>query len=290
MRYSRNKKQMSEVTTLVASVDADAESIAAMNVQGEVIVANQSSVSSFTERKGPATNIKVISTETKGVGINRNIGLLLAQTPFVLFADDDMEYEDRYPETVASAFKDVPDADILVFNLAYKNAEGVNGRRINHQIQRLHFYNIMNYGAPRIAMRLDSQRRTSLWFSTEFGGGTIYGAGEDVLFLQEAVKRGLKIYSYPAQIATTDLAGSSWFRGYGEKYFYDKGAQFRAISQFFWPLLALQYVLRHREVTSRLGLFNGFLWLMRGARGYTKRLGFSEFVANIKQGVSCADE
>lgn len=281
---------MNKVTTLVASVDATVDDIIAMNVQGNVIVANQSSTTSFMESNRSSVNIQMFTTKTKGVGVNRNLALLLARTPFVLFADDDMEYENCYPETIARAFEEVPDADILIFNLAYKNAEGINRRRINHKINRLHLYNIMNYGAPRIALRLESQRSSALWFSTEFGGGTTYGAGEDVLFLQEAIRKGLRIYSYPAQIATTDLAGSSWFCGYDKKFFYDKGAQFRAITKCFWFLLALQYVFRHRETTSQLGAFNALLWIERGAFGYVKRAGFSEYVAKSKQGVSGADE
>lgn len=281
---------MNKVTTLVASVNAVADDIAAMNVQGEVIVANQGSASAFTKDDRPSASIMILSTETRGVGINRNLALLLARTPFVLFADDDMQYEDCYPDMVARAFEEVSDADILVFNLSYRNAGDVNRRRVNNKVKRLHFYNIMNYGAPRIALRLDAQRSSSLWFSTEFGGGAIYGAGEDVLFLLNAIKKGLKAYSYPAQIATTDLADSSWFCGYGEKYFYDKGAQFRAISRFLWPLLTLQLVLRHRETTSLLGLVSSLVWLVRGACRYTKRMSFSEYVASSTQGVSSANE
>lgn len=281
---------MGRVTTLVASVDGSADKIKAMNVQGDIIVANQSMSSSFSKENGTDVNIRFLTTETRGVGINRNLALLLAQTSYVLFADDDMEYEDRYPETIANAFEEVPDADILIFNLAYRNAGGINKRRINNRIKKLHFYNIMNYGAPRVAIRLDSQRSASLWFSTEFGGGATYGAGEDVLFLQDAVKKGLKVYSYPAQIATTDLSDSSWFSGYGEKYFYDKGAQFRALSKLWWPLLAFQYVLRHREVVSQLGMGNSLHWLACGACYYSKRISFSEYVFSLKRGASNADK
>lgn len=282
MHDSKDYKLMGDVTTLVASVGAAVDDIVAMNVQGNVIVANQSSVSSFIEDSGSITDIKMLTTETRGVGVNRNLALLLAQTPFILFADDDMEYEDHYPEMIERAFEEVPDADILILNLGYKNAQEINGRRTNHIIKRLHFYNIMNYGAPRIAMRLNSQRSASLWFSTEFGGGAIYGAGEDVIFLQNAVKRGLRIYSYPKTVATTDLADSTWFRGYNEKFFYDKGAQFKAIWKRLWPLLALQYVFRHKETTEHLGTTSGLRWIVRGAFGYTKRLSYFDYVAKAK--------
>ncbi len=51
----------------------------------------------------------------------------------------------------------------------------------------------------------------------------MYSWGEDTLFLKELIEKGLKLYKSPIRIASVDMSDSTWFKGYNEKYFKDKG-------------------------------------------------------------------
>ena len=102
------------------------------------------------------------------------------------------------------------------------------------------------YGAARIAFRLSAIRENGIYFNQCFGGGTQHCAGEDNLFLNACINKGLRIYAYPAYIAElTEERLSTWDTGDTKKYLKDKGALFRALSPRFWFLLCLQDAIRH---------------------------------------------
>ena len=61
----------------------------------------------------------MITTNTKGVGKNRNICLIFADAEYILFADDDVKYDDGVMEAVLKAFSDIPKADVIAFGISY---------------------------------------------------------------------------------------------------------------------------------------------------------------------------
>ena len=63
----------------------------------------------------------------------------------------------------------------------------------------------------------------------------------------ECLKKGLKIYTYPAEIAVLEETESTWFSGYTEKYFYDKGYLYANLNRKFAFILAIQDVIRHHK-------------------------------------------
>ena len=82
----------------------------------------------------------------------------------------------------------------------------------------------MKYGAARMAVRPAALKKHNIWFSTLFGGGCLYGSGEDSLLLRQCFRAGLRVYSHSYVLGTCAKDSSSWFTGYNEKYMFDKGA------------------------------------------------------------------
>lgn len=263
------------VEVLVAAVDSCPNIFDAINVHELGIVANQISSRDASRKDNKRTAI--VSTKTRGVGINRNIALLHASEKIVLFGDDDMRYSNDFEEVILKAFEAIPSADMVIFNLKYKNSPVENNRRVIKKIGRVRIWNALNYGAPRMAMRLSSQKRANIWFNTLFGGGSMYGAGEDCLFLLDALRNGLKVYTYPAYIAETDLSGSSWFRGYTEKFFFDKGALFKAAFPKLSIFMILQFSFRHRNIVKEQGFIRSTKLMIKGAKFYKKNLDYEDF-------------
>ena len=62
-----------------------------------------------------------------------------------------------------------------------------------------------------------------------FGGGAKYSCGEDSIFIHDCIKNGLKVYVSPAKICSVSQEKSTWFKGYNEKFFFDKGVLVKAI-------------------------------------------------------------
>ena len=81
----------------------------------------------------------------------------------------------------------------------------------------------MRYGTARVAIRKAAIDKACLSFSTMYGGGAKYSSGEDSLFIRDAFRKGLRMYYCPTVIAKVKQEESSWFQGYTDKYFIDKG-------------------------------------------------------------------
>ena len=83
--------------------------------------------------------------------------------------------------------------------------------------------------------------------NTLFGSGAMYSCGEDTLFLKELIEKGLKLYKSPIRIASVDMSDSTWFKGYNEKYFKDKGALIEAAYPRISGLLAILQSVRNSK-------------------------------------------
>lgn len=212
---------MRTIEVLVAAMNQTDDSLYdKLKLQTNAVIANQTDSYWYKEYERNGNKIKIFSTADRGVGKNRNMALLNASADICILGDDDLLYSDDYPEMVNTAFDELPDADIIIFhiiNLKYPN------NRIITKIQKVGFFNFARYGACRLAFKRESILRANIWFSMLYGGGARYSSGEDTLFLGEAYRKGLKIYTYPKKIADAIQETSSWFDGYNEKFFIDKG-------------------------------------------------------------------
>lgn len=238
------KQAKQDVQILVAAMHQQDLSIAErMHIATDVIIANQADRTGFQQMDFGGFQARMITTQTRGVGINRNLALHYADGDILLLADDDVVYHSGYAQMVQNAFAAHPDADAIIFNIAL--TEGSRSCRINKKASRVRIFNALNYGAVRIAVRRESLLRSRIHFSTLFGGGALFSSGEDTLFLCDMLRSGFRIYTCADTIATVDQSDSTWFSGYNEKYLYDKGALYCAAFPRFPLLFCLQDLIRH---------------------------------------------
>ena len=215
-----------------------------LNIQSDVIVGNQTNYDSIEHFNYKNYRATYLNFNERGVGLNRNNALMRADADICLIADDDMIYINHYPEIVIKAFESIPQADVIVFNLIEKKPK----RYVIKKIAKVGYLNYLRYGTARIAFKLSSVRNNGIFFNQCFGGGTEHSHGEDNLFLNDCLRAGLKIYTYPAYIAElTEERDSTWNKGYNDKYFKDQGALYQQISPKFWKILCLQDAIRHKK-------------------------------------------
>lgn len=169
-----------KIEHLVATLNCDdMELDKKLNIETDAIIANQNGKNEYLEKKNGKHRIRLISTDTKGVGKNRNIGLIYSNADICILSDDDMRYKDGYIDIIKNAFEKLPDADVIIFNIeTIGDRDGVSNRRINKKIKKINFLNFMNYGAARLAFKLDSIKKNNIYFSTMFGGGARYSSGK----------------------------------------------------------------------------------------------------------------
>lgn len=257
-----------KLEVLVATMNQENhELIKKMNISTDAVIANQCNNNDIKEFSFRGKDIKYINTKTKGVGINRNIGLLASTGDILLFADDDILYEDDYEHTILKEFEKNPKADIIIFNLY----DSQNNRYQIKERHKVGYFNYMRYGTVRIAAKKNSLIKHNITFNQNFGGGSKYGSGEDTLFLTDCLKAKLNIYAVPKYIGTIkDERDSTWFKGFNEKYFKDKGALFYNITKKFYFILIIQFALRnHSKTGSQFNKREKLKLLTNGIR-YTK--------------------
>lgn len=218
-----------------------------MNIQSDAIIINQCDNNSYDLLKIKNKEIIFISLAERGVGLSRNTALHRSVSNICVMADDDMIFTDEYEDIVLNTFKMYPDADVILFDIPihYNNGE------IRHTVKRkgrVRLYNSMRYGTVNISFRRESILKKRISFSLLFGGGAVYGSGEDTLFLIDCIKNGLKVYSHPEIIANIYERESTWFKGYNSKFFRDKGALFTSINKRLSLFLIIQFAIRRRNL------------------------------------------
>lgn len=235
------------IQVLVATMNqCDEKIIQRMNINSDAIIINQCDRFEYKKINYNGNNIDFFSFAERGVGLSRNTALMRATSDICLFADEDMTFVDNYKELVINAFKENPDADMIMFNVPSKNPN-----RSTYEILkkgRVRWYNSLRFGAVNIAVKTKVLRKKNIYFSLLFGGGADYSAGEDSMFIADSLKKGLKIYANPTVIGYVAQEDSYWFKGYIDKYFIDKGAFYGLLSSRWSRLLSLQFVLRHRNM------------------------------------------
>lgn len=216
-----------------------------MNIRTDAIIINQCDTNKIEQKKINENEIQMYSFFERGVGLSRNNALLRANADIIIIADEDVRYVDDYVTIIEDAFKKTPDADMIVFNVPSENKE-----RPVYEIKknkRIHKYNCLRYGAVKFVIKLEKLREKNIFFSTLFGGGARYGSGEDSLFIMECIRKGMKVYSNTSIIGYVKQDSSTWFKGYTEKYFIDKGALYACLFPRFSDIFCLQYIVRHRK-------------------------------------------
>lgn len=234
-----------------------------MNLQSDAIVINQCDRHDHEVIRFRNHRIQYYSFSERGIGLSRNTGLMRADADICLFGDDDVTYVDGYNDMIIQAFEDNPSADILFFNVASTNP--ARPLHMSRKSERVRWYSCLRYGAVRIAARTHRLRETNMHFSMLFGGGAKYSAGEDSLFIFEALRKGLKAYACPLTIGVAKQEDSTWFKGYDDAYFFDRGVLYACLSNKLAALFCMQYALCHRKAYSgQMRMGTAFRLMMEG--------------------------
>lgn len=230
-----------------------------MNIFSDTIVINQCDETSYKQLNYKGFRIDWYNTQTRGVGISRNMALLHSSADVCLFADDDMVYGDDTRKSIITAFDKNKNVDMIIFEIG-----GLSKKKIKEK--NVSFFNAIGFGACRIAVRRDSLLKKRIMFSVLFGGGAKYSCGEDTIFICDFLKNGLKCRSCTNQIGVNMHGESTWFKGYNEKFIYDKGVLLRQLFGVvgIFPLVAL--LIKHPEWHMELGWRKALVCAISGWR------------------------
>lgn len=268
-----------EVEVLVSCMNQkDSSLIEKLNLKTNAVVVNQSDENSYKEINFNNNIVKFISSDQRGLTKSRNLALSYASKDICILCDDDVYYYSDYKETILKAFEQLPDADIIIFDIERINYNG-NARPIR-KVRKAPSHK--SYGSVRIAFRRKSIERNNIWFDVNFGSGSIFTSGEETILLNKARRKKLKIYEFPSVIAKVDFQASTWREGFNEKFFYDKGALLASAYPNLKYMYMFYYIKALRKSTS-LSNIELVRWILKGMKGFKSLIAFDNFINNNRQ-------
>ena len=235
-----------KLEVLVSAVDKNAaELISQMHIATDAVLVNQCDRYAFETFAVQGGRVKCFSMPERGVGLSRNTALLHASGDVTLFSDEDIILKPDYQSQILRAYESLPDADLILFNV-----EVAASRRTywNREIRRVTYRNYGRYPAYSISGKLNALRRANVQYSLLFGGGAKYSNGEDSLFLKDCLKYGLVVYAVPVEIGEEQERESTWFEGYTDKFFIDRGVLYHFLYGGLAYLMAVRFILAHEKV------------------------------------------
>ena len=90
-----------------------------MNINSNAVVINQCGEKIEETRiiAMDGKHITWVNSPERGLSKSRNLAIKNSDADICLIADDDMIYIDNYEEIVLKAFKDIPEADLIAFQV-----------------------------------------------------------------------------------------------------------------------------------------------------------------------------
>lgn len=232
------------IQTLISCVNQDVLNLPAkMNLECDAVIVNQCDKDGYEEFTYNGYRIQVYHMSDRGVGLSRNTVLLHATADIVLFADEDIVYNKGYAQQILGEFEKRPDADILIFNMDVIKERATY---FTEQEKEVRWYNSGRYPTYSMAVRRERLLAKNVWFSLLFGGGAKYSNGEDSMFIWDCLKKGLKAIALPVMIGKEEARPSTWFNGYNEKFFFDRGVLYQALYGKMAKPFALRFLRKHK--------------------------------------------
>lgn len=254
------------VQVLVSAVNKEPHKLAEeMNIETDAVIVNQCGRYDVEVFPCRGRKIRVFHMAERGVGLSRNTALMRADGDICLFSDQDIVYETGYERKITEAFENCPAADMIIFNIEIGEERQTY---YNTESKKVRWYNCGRYGAVGFAVKREKLIESGVTFSLLFGGGAKYSAGEDSLFLKQFMDKGYRVYTSPVTIGKEKEGESTWFNGYHEKFFFDRGVLYHFLYGPLAGLWGLRFLLAHRETVCReIPVREAYRIMRKGIRG-----------------------
>lgn len=210
---------------------------------GNVVMINQCNRCDYTEYPTQTGTVRMFSVQERGLTKSRNMAIDNARGDVCLICDDDEVFLAGYEQAILGAYRQLSQADVIIFKMANRHPS------FPDRIVRLRFPKTMKVSSWQISFRRESLEESGVRFDEFLGAGTGNGAEEELKFLLDCEKAGLVIYYVPVEIASVAQECSTWFKGFDETFFENRGATTRYIlGTVLASLYAVYYVVRKRNM------------------------------------------
>lgn len=240
-----------------------------MNLKTDAVIANQADFCGYEEIEIDSKNARLVTTDTRGASLNRNIAITYSKADIIIFADDDQQFVEGYEELIANEFKNNPKVDAIKFYCESTNPERPMSFKKPSTFCKANKRNIMSAGVHGFAIKREFLIKNNIFFDVSIGPGKEIYCGEDSVFLNDIIKNKANIYLSPVLICYINQGESSWFKGYNEQFFVSCGYVYAHIYGWLAPLIILRRAIKTRKRKNCTTTFCSMVKLM--LKGFLNR-------------------
>ena len=223
----------------------DAQLVQKANLTGNVVMINQCDCDGYKEYATHNGMVRMFSSKERGLTKSRNAAIRNARADICMLCDEDSVFVPDYESIILDAYNDLPQADVIAFKLINFPTS------LEDKLIRLRFPKTMKICSCQISFRREKLLAAGVKFDELLGAGTGNGAEEELKFLLECEKAGLKMYYVPVEVASVTQEASTWFGGFDETFFENRGATTRYIlGTGMASVYALYYIARKKNMYS----------------------------------------
>jgi|L827metagenome_2_1110789.scaffolds.fasta_scaffold00119_5 glycosyltransferase involved in cell wall biosynthesis len=238
----------------------NADIVCRTNITTDALIINQTDFNRNDVIQNGKQTIRLYNTVERGLSKSRNMALRHASGDICLICDDDEVLRDGYDTIIFQAFKKLPDAAVIAFDVENKST------RLKPNIQRVGRLRALKLASYQLAIKNEQIMRANIGFDEYMGAGSGNGSGEENKFLWDCIRHKLNVYYVPETIGQVCHGPSTWFFGYDRKFFYQRGASTRhmmgLIPSIFYGLYYL--TAKHSMYGETLGFLSAARALFRG--------------------------
>lgn len=219
--------------------------IAVASMRGSAISNNLVSDPYLIVDQGPSplsTAANYIHTETKGLSRSRNIAINKTKTEYLLFSDDDVVHLPKITSAIEDAFLSTG-ADILTMKIRTPTGapfKDYAAKGFKHTTRSLFRVNSIE-----IAIKCSAIKSANITFDERFGLGSTFPTGEEIIFLFDAHRAGLKIHYVPLTIVIHPPESSGSALNRNSNLIRAKGAMFGRIFNKTALIYCLAFSIKH---------------------------------------------
>ncbi len=232
------------------------------HITGDAVVINQCDCTKYDEYPTKSGHTRMFSVTERGLCRSRNMAIANSTADICQLCDDDEVFVSDYEKRICTAYQSLPHADVIIFKMTNRKPS------FPDKVQQLRFPMTAKVSSWQISFRREKLLASGVKFNELLGAGSGNGAEEELKFMLDCQRAGLKIYYVPIEIASVAQESSTWFHGFDATFFEKRGATTRYIlGPVLSRLYALYYIVAKRPLYAKmLSPWAAWCATMRGIR------------------------
>jgi len=249
------------IEVLISCMCQDDATIAKkINISSDAVIVNQCGRNEYTESFVNEHKVRMYSCMDRGLSKSRNTALSNSTSDICLLCDDDEYLENDYVAKIHEGYSMYPDAAVIAFELHRPRGSCWKTSR------KLGRFSALRISSCQITFKRELIKNSAIKFNEAFGAGTQFSSGEEMVFLHDCLFKGLNVYYVPLIIGSVTRTQSTWFKGFTESYFVNRGVVTRfSMGLFFATLYSMYFsVTKYPIYRESMTFLKAFRLMLRG--------------------------